>query len=67
MPGVANESGNTPWHLSKLEEMGDETLEYKKNVSYSLFHNENALLSSNENSIISAGGSVPPSLRRGAD
>lgn len=59
MPGVANESGSKPWHLSKLEEMGDETLEYKKkNVSYYLFHNENALLSSNENSIISVDGSI---------
>lgn len=58
MPGVANESGNTPWHLSKLEEMGDETLEYKK-----MFHNENALLSSNENSIISVDGSIIFDLR----
>lgn len=29
VPGVTNESGNTAWHLSKLEGMGDEALEYK--------------------------------------
>lgn len=58
MPGVANEPGSKPWHVSKLEDMGDETLEYKKKVSYYLFHSENALLSSNENSIIPVDGSI---------